>query len=238
MTLNAIPTHPDANSYVTKDQADALVGNRKNNQGWSELTADQKTDLLIIATSQIDSFRMHHGPMYDNARDYRAAQGLKFPNCEAHNRFASVITAGANFITANDLKDRSDLPDDFWNEGVIIITAGTGRGQIRQISDFEMATGKVTVSEAWTTQPDTTSRVRVVYKVPADIRMAVVEQALFLASGGGERSQLQAEGVQSYSIGDLSETFAQGAAGSSNMPISVQAKAYLKKYISRIGRFV
>ena len=64
-------------------------------------------------------------------------------------------STGANTITDDDL---AGLADDYFNGDIIEITAGTGTGQQRVISDFNGTTGQATVSVAWTTQPDTTSR--------------------------------------------------------------------------------
>ena len=47
--------------------------------------------------------------------------------------------------------------DDIYNGSTIKITAGTGSGQNRIISDYVGSTKVATVSEAWTTQPDNTS---------------------------------------------------------------------------------
>ena len=47
--------------------------------------------------------------------------------------------------------------NDIYNGSTIKITAGTGSGQNRIISDYVGSTKVATVSEAWTTQPDNTS---------------------------------------------------------------------------------
>jgi len=72
-------------------------------------------------------------------------------------------------------------------------------------------------------------------EIPVKVKFATCEQAAYILSeSGSKRLQLQAEGVKSYSIGDLSETF--GGANTSETPVSVVAKGYLKGLISRIGR--
>lgn len=67
---------------------------------------------------------------------------------------------------------------------------------------------------------------------------AMYEQALWLLQGD-ERSKLRKAGVQSYSIGDLSETFA-GASETSQAPshISSEAWAFLKTNGVKTGRLV
>lgn len=71
--------------------------------------------------------------------------------------------------------------------------------------------------------------------IPARVKLATADQAAFILSGAGEaRAQAQADGVSSYSIGDLSETY-NGRGASATMPISATAKGYLRGLISRIG---
>lgn len=238
VSIVAVPTHPDANSYLTVAEADAMINNRSNTQNWGDLSADQKAYTLIQASAQIDALRFFDPKYYDNAREYRLEQALSFPQRNSQSAKVKVHSAGTNFVVCEQLANRVNMPDDFWNGGALVVTDNTGKGQTYQISDFEMATGKVTISENFAIQPDNTSYVRVIFKVPEKVKMAVIEQALFISSGGGERSQLQAEGVKSYNIGDLSETFADRPASTGEMPISVQARAYLKGLVSRIGRII
>ena len=67
------------------------------------------------------------------------------------------------------------------------------------------------------------------------VKLATAEQAAYVLAGAGEaRAQAQADGVSSYSIGDLSETF-NGSGAMGGMPTSVTAKALLRGLISRVG---
>jgi hypothetical protein len=65
---------------------------------------------------------------------------------------------GASTIT---LASGASASDDAYNGRWIEITAGTGLGQMRLISDYVGATKVLTVDLAWATQPDATS----VYKI-------------------------------------------------------------------------
>lgn len=47
--------------------------------------------------------------------------------------------------------------DDFYNEAAVLITGGTGVGQVRVIADYVGATKVATVTRAWGTAPDNTS---------------------------------------------------------------------------------
>ena len=64
-------------------------------------------------------------------------------------------SATSTTITDDSL---AGLADDYFNGDIIEIVAGTGMGQQRTVSDFNGTTGQVTISSAWTTNPDTTSR--------------------------------------------------------------------------------
>jgi hypothetical protein len=70
----------------------------------------------------------------------------------------NIITATgtADSGTANTLVDSARIEkEDLWNDGIIIITGGTGIGQRRKISDY--APGTITVSTNWDINPDNTS---------------------------------------------------------------------------------
>ena len=66
-----------------------------------------------------------------------------------------TATAGAN--TTIDIEAADILADDEWNGGYIILTGGTGAGQIRVITDTDDANSRLTVA-TWDTNPanDTT----------------------------------------------------------------------------------
>lgn len=236
MQLNAIPTHPEANSYLTVEEADALIGRRPNDGGWSQLEGDQKTAVLMQVTAMIDSFRFHHEPFYKYPANYRNSQALKFPLCTARAQSCLNSAGGSNFVTSSQLANRPDMPTDFWKGGVVVISNGTGKGQTREVLSFDPETGKVIVTENFTVTPDNTSYFRIISDIPLAVKMAVVEQALFTIGGGFDRATMRAEGVQSYQIGDLSETFGEGGSGS--IPFSPIAKTYLRSYISKIGRMI
>lgn len=235
MTINSITAHPLQNSYLSVEEANDILEHRQNTENWDDLDDDGKASLLIQASRQIDSLRFHNEPFFYAPRYFRAKQGLKFPDTDVDKFAGKVDSAGANYIIDATLSNRAHYPDDFFNGGALIISKGTGAGQSMQVSDFEMATGKVTVSENFTTQPDTTSSFLLIGGVPDRVKYAVIEQVLFLLAGGGERARLQAEGVESYSIGDLSEKFRAGAGVGIDIAISPEAKGYLARDISRIG---
>ncbi len=236
MSLISIPTLETANSYVTLAEAEAYLINRQDISNWSSLTDAQKEAILIMATNHIDSFRFFGCEIIDRPEYYRDKQKLKFPRTKnSRTQSGTPDTIGDNYIIDSDRVDNSSEPNDFWNDGAIIITDGTGKGQTRKVSDFDFVTGKITVSEIWTTNPDTTSQYYLVQKIPDDVKNATYEQALFIAKTvDSEREVMQASGVTEYKIGDLMEKF--GGVGSGKVNMSNVAQSYLSGFISKIGR--
>ena len=74
-----------------------------------------------------------------------------------------IRTGVADSATSTTLVDADLKPyaDDYYNTWTIEITAGTGSGQSRTVSDFVSATGTITVSSGWTTNPDSTSSYKI-----------------------------------------------------------------------------
>lgn len=66
----------------------------------------------------------------------------------------TAVTGGATSIT---LDSTADPRDDYYNGAKIMITSGTGAGQIRTISDYVGSTQVATVSVAWGTNPTSSS---------------------------------------------------------------------------------
>lgn len=66
--------------------------------------------------------------------------------------------------------------------------------------------------------------------IPNEIIYATCEQALFLLKGGSKRQELQQQGVKSYSLGDLSETFADNLSDAQKT-ICPEALSYLRRFL-------
>lgn len=83
-------------------------------------------------------------------------------------------------------------------------------------------------------------------EIPRELKEAVFEQALSMAphvSSGGQssRDKLQAAGVQSYSVGELSETFAASrinlsATGSAESQLCQETRILLAGFVRRTGQ--
>jgi len=78
--------------------------------------------------------------------------GTNYIGSHSHGRARAGASAG---IT---LASDADNTDDHYNNAAVYITAGTGAGQLRIISDYTGSTRAAVVSVSWTTQPDNTSR--------------------------------------------------------------------------------
>lgn len=87
---------------------------------------------------------------------------------EAHGGTATA--GGAATIT---LPAGASAVDDTYNNMSVTITAGTGVGQVRLISDYVGATKVAAVSLAWVTQPDATS----VYSIRDKVTYSLVSEA-------------------------------------------------------------
>jgi hypothetical protein len=66
--------------------------------------------------------------------------------------------------------------------------------------------------------------------IPQAVVYAVCEQALFVLKGGSKRQELQKQGVKSYSLGDLSETFVDNLSPAEKT-ICPEALSYLRRYL-------
>lgn len=85
--------------------------------------------------------------------------------------------------------------DDYWKGGVIEILAGTGSGQIRDITGFTQSTGTFNITPNWDTNPDTTSTYRVVRSYSTKIAQSFekIEEMFYSA---GSRHELIIESSQ------------------------------------------
>ena len=236
--LNAIPSHPDANSYATLEEAKAYFDSRTGVENWEKMNKDAQAAVLQVATKHLDSLRFFGEKMFETARYYRREQMLAFPRKDAFSLTGNVGSAGADYLIDAGIANRSNVPDDFFNNGFVVIMEGTGKGQTARVRDFEMATGKITVSENWGTQPDATSQYLVSVEVPKKVKYALFEQALYVVNGGGERQRLQAEGVVEYSIGDLRERFKESGINIGKIPVCNEAKGYMRGLWTIGGRII
>jgi hypothetical protein len=206
MALNTILSHPDQDSYVTVTEADAYLASKKNYASWNGSTA-QKENFLKQAALQMNDLRYKGYEVYDTDKDYRREQNLAFPRVNIDKiYYGNVSSATSTTVSILQLANQQYLGDDVLNGGAVVVREGTGRGQIRAITDWTSSTGTATVL-AWTTPLDTTSQVAFIAPVDKKIKHAQMEQAYFLSLYRDEDIMNIITGVSSYRIGDLSETY-------------------------------
>jgi hypothetical protein len=98
--------------------------------------------------------------------------GIDFSNILVNGAIAALGVVDEGTLqsatgTTAVLRAALSLADDILNGGFICIYSGTGAGQSRAIDDFTGATDTVTVSPAWVTNPDNTSKYLIFRTPPA-----------------------------------------------------------------------
>lgn len=207
MALNTILSHPDQNSYVTVAEANDYLLTKQGYDVWASLSTAKKEAFLKQAALQMNELRYKAYEVYDRDKDYRREQNLAFPRVEYNSlHYGNATSATATTVSILQLAGQQYLADDVLNGGTVVIREGTGRGQTLAITDWDSATGTATVS-GWTVQPDTTSGILFIKPVDNKVKYAQIEQAYFLSQYKDEDILNIISGVESYRIGDLSETY-------------------------------
>ena len=168
-------------------------------------------------------------------------------------------TAGGSTYFYLDSDHLSVYQKNYFIGMEVEILGGTGVGQRRRISESAYASGKITVADAWTTNPDTTSffkiyqlgkfprRGDVTYytdttpyqyfkQIPEAVKRAVAAQVEYIVAMGSDyfktdKSLKNSERISSYSY--------ENAKGQSvlNKLIAPKAKMLLKGIRNRTGTF-
>lgn len=172
--------------------------------------------------------------------------------------FQGTVSAATN-TTLTDTNPSSQLHiiDGYFTRCLIEIVGGTGAGQVRLISDSSYDDRKLTITDAWSTTPDTTSfykvyqlakfpRVQDVYSrsdgrkyyksIPDAIRQAVIAQLEWIEAQGddffvGDDSNLKSETIGNYSYSK--DNAGQSAAVSALAP---RARTLLRGIKNSLGR--
>lgn len=235
ITLNAKLGDPDANSYVTIEEANSYIRNaRGHTDTWDTLSVEGKKRLLIEAAREIDKFNFIGEKYYD-------FQALQFPRDDHDTLTGDVATP----ITNTSFKNTSFTSDtygakrnntNYWKYGSIHITAATPLGDTRLISGSNTTTDVVTISEAFTATPTTNTDFIAFEPLDTEIKNAQCEQALFiLDSIGNETVTSYGSYAKSVRIGDVTVNFKDGVAGSRSS-VSNKSKILLSKWIKRHRR--
>jgi hypothetical protein len=241
----ATPGAPDANSYVTAAEATAFFAKQYGFGTWaSALDDDQRAQLLIMATEDIDGEKFVGNKMFPRYSELGQEQALKFPRRSTQVRqkrheFISVTLSSASTDTSlisSDLINHSYYPDDFWNGGSVLVTSGDYQFEIRRITDFVRATGTLT-TEAFSGSLGSVSA-WVVGPIPKEIKECTFWQAWYNYQEGGRisaRREVQAQGLVEMSHhGGARETYI-GRASRSAAPQPTNLHPKVSDILSSLG---
>jgi hypothetical protein len=174
------------------------------------------------------------------------------------NEYVGKFTAVSGTTLYDTSSDSSlNMHDGYFTYCVVEIIGGTGSGQQRKITSSDYDSRSITVSEAWDTDPDTTS----VYKIfqigkfprlvdsyfeqdlqryyrsiPEAIKRATAAQVEFIIAQGDQYFQGEDTSKDSESIGDYSYSRG-GAAGQSSAVrmLGPKVRTLLKGYKNSTG---
>lgn len=231
--MNTIPTHPDADSYVTVAEADQYLMVKNQYSQWSNLTTQKKDMLLVQATRQVDMLPFSSIPMYYMAKSYRLEQQLKFPLFVGQNSYFTASSFTSNTVTTNTFKNNSGIPTGMWDNGALVIYEGTGRGTTYAVESFNAETGTIQIVGTFSAI-DQTSQFHIVKEIPDKVRWGTIEQAFFNLTT--KPNPYVERGVTSVKIDDVSESYTRPMGSTINgISYSIEALGYLEPYISMTG---
>ncbi len=140
------------------------------------------------------------------------------------NSYVTVEEADSYFDSTLQNKSEEWNKYDTSTKARALITA------TRQIDRLPFAGRKLDINQFLEFPRTTTTNIAFTDGIPNEIIYATCEQALFLLKGGSKRQELQQQGVKSYSLGDLSETFTENLSDAQKT-ICPEALAYLRKFM-------
>jgi hypothetical protein len=221
MALNTIPSHPNANSYVTVTEADDYLLSKTEYNIWEGLTTDQKENFLKLACSQMEGFR-YFGKKFVNINNwYRKEQKLAYPREGSYQSSNIVSVDGLSFTTSLNQNSTSEYPNKYT---AMIVYEGAGRGNTFALTSFLNSVG--TVSNWNGVVLDQTSSLILLPEdiIPENVKYAQIEQAFFLCL------------LESKEI-DLSGKYDQAKIeDKQGRPFNPNAKQYLKGFITITGK--
>ena len=105
--------------------------------------------------------------------------------------------------------------DDYYNNGILVILTGTGAGQARRITDYNGTTKVATVTDLFTTAPDTTSTYSILADTLSNVGYVRGSQINNLVSGKIDASVLDTSSGQAIADEILNRNLAGGGSGNS-----------------------
>jgi len=239
ISLNANLADPSANSFVTLQEANKYIKNKRGRSNtWDSLSIEGKKRLLIEACKDISKFNFRKDKYYDN-------QSLPFPDSD-HN----IVTGNcATPLTLSGFKNSNlrstsygaaRYNNNYWKYGTVHITSATPLNDIRYIKSSNGTNGTITVDTDFSATPTTNTQFIIFEPLHENIREAQIEQAMFILDNEGVESvyAYKSLGAQRVKIGDVEVAF-KGNAGMDKSPLSSNAKKLLSRWIRthiRIGR--
>lgn len=235
ITLNAKLGDPEANSYVTLQEANNYIRNvRGHSSTWDLLSTEGKKRLLIEAAREMDRLNFIGSKYYD-------FQAMEFPRDDhekVQGTVASPITinsfANTNLSRSTYGKRRSNA--DAWKYGSVHITNGTPLYDIRMVNTFSVVTDVVTMVNDFTATPSSSARFIAFEPLDQEIKDAQCEQALFIIDNTSS-DDLAAYGIiaKEVEIGDVRVNF-RDSMSDMRQGHSPSAKRLLSKWVNKILR--
>jgi len=236
VTLTAYVAGPSSNSYVTLEEANDYIRNKRGHDNvWDTLSDEGKKRILIEATREIDIFNF-------NGERYYEMQALSFPrdDHEVEDGNCSVCTT-TSFRDA-ELYDTTygKKWDNYWKYGSVHITSGTPVNEIRNISLSNNTNGSITVDTAFSSSPTTNSEYIVFAPIDDNVKNAQCEQVLYIVDNSNIETlqNYNSLGAEEVKIGDTRIRFKKGS-GVSKSTVAPLAKKLLSRWIRqsiRLGR--
>lgn len=155
-----------APNALVSGRVDASVGNMASDVVTAAAIATAAIDADALAADAITAAKIATGAIDADAIAADAITAAKIAS-GAIDRDALAADTGLQPIRSNTaqagaagsitLDASASATDDFYNDNVVLITGGTGVGQVRRITDYVGSTKVATVKPNWTTNPDATS---------------------------------------------------------------------------------
>ena len=174
--IEAAPGHPGANSYVTVDEAENYFasrypkpaawfcgGHHQNGVPDPDEILEKKERALISASRMIGTQAFGVRP-FSEAMGWIKPQGLFFP-AEGHPFLTGKADSGDE-ETVVDQSLAGEYPDGYFVGAGMHVIAGANIHQARLVTDFEAATGALTVSPAFPEATDPSTSYFLIWPLP------------------------------------------------------------------------
>lgn len=183
MSLISTLSHPDAESYESVSYADTYFTKHPDGSRWTALTTTQKESFLKHASEILDTSYAFTKNKAKLLASGPWEQRFRLPASD-HVTFAGTATSGSTTtLVCNDLTNVDDYRDDYFNDGTLRLTSGNNIYHLSKISDFDVATGTITVETEFDNSISADIEFMIIMPLPANMRNAVCEMALEVVKG-------------------------------------------------------